>query len=120
MKRKIKFGIILFFVLLAAAAVFFAIIQPKMQEKEIRTLLDNANYCSVDSDCTILNTNLGCPFGCYNFGNKKADMSEINALWDAYQKRNSGSVCVYSCLIAPGPEEIKCVNNKCVDVRVNP
>lgn len=119
MERRIKFGLILFVVLIAAAIVFIAIIQPNMQERGIKRLLNEANYCAVDSDCAVLNTNLGCPFGCYNLGNKDADVTQINALWEAYQKsrEKSGSFCIYSCIVPPEPQEIKCINNKCVDAR---
>lgn len=119
MERRIKFGLILFIVSLAAAIVFVAIIQPGMQEREIKRLLNEANYCAVDSDCAVLNTPLECPFGCYNLGNKDANLTRINTLWEEYQKsrEKSGSFCVYSCITSPEPWEIKCINNKCVDTR---
>ncbi len=119
MDRRIKFGLILFVVLLVAAIVFFGIVQPGMQEREIKRLLNEANYCAIDSDCIVLDTNFGCPFGCHNLGNRNADLTRINTLWEAYQKsrEKSGSFCVYSCITSPEPWEIKCVNNKCVDAR---
>lgn len=119
MERKNKVVLISFVVLLAAALIFFEYIQPIMQEREIKRLLDEANYCSSDADCTILDTNFGCPFDCYNLGNKNANLTKVMASWEAYQesRRKSGSFCIYGCIEPPRPEEIKCVNNTCVDAR---
>lgn len=117
MERKIKLGLILLVVLIGTASALYGISRSGAQEREINRLLDEANYCNVDSDCAVLNTTVGCPFGCYNLGNKDADITKIDSLWEAYQKQRSGTFCVYSCIISPTPEEIKCVNSKCVDTR---
>ncbi len=116
MERKIKLILILSVMLIAAALIFSEYIQPAMQEREIKRLLEEANYCAADSDCAVLDTNFGCPFGCFNLGNKNADLTGVKALWEAWQK-NPSTICIYSCLESPKPEEIKCTNDKCVDTR---
>ena len=119
MERKIKFMLILLLILLIASPILFNTLQTNKQEKDIKRLLNASNYCIGDSDCMILNLTLGCPFGCYNLGNKDTNTTKINVLWEQYQKnrQKNGIICVYSCIEPPKAHEIKCVNNKCIDIR---
>ena len=84
-------------------------------ENDINALLDQANYCNMDSDC-VVSTGFQCPFGCYNLVNKNSDLTEIKELEDRYYNKDC-TLCVYSCIFPPNQEEIKCKDNKCVDVR---
>ena len=119
MERKIKFMLILLLILLIASPMVFNTLQTNKQEKDIKGLLDASNYCTDDSDCMILNMTLGCPFGCYNLGNKDTNTAKIKALWEQYQinSQKSGIICVYDCIEPPKAHDIKCVNNKCIDSR---
>jgi hypothetical protein len=80
---------------------------------EIKNLLDQANNCQKGSDCKVIS--LGCPFGCHNLVNQNSDTSNISLAGNKY-KENCG-FCEYRCTIDPKPQEIKCRNNKCIDIR---
>lgn len=78
-----------------------------VSESAIKSEIENANYCSADSDCTI--ALFGCPFGCGSYVNKNADINHIKFLVAAYKSTNFG--CMYDCMSPPFPV---CSNSKCV------
>ena len=41
---------------------------PKIKESNLKSAIEKANYCEVDSDC--VDAGEKCPFGCYNYVNK--------------------------------------------------
>ncbi len=83
--------------------------------KEINGMLTEANYCQSDTDCHKIN--LACPFGCYNLVNINTDTNAIGQANREFQD-NCGN-CLYKCSRNPEMEEIKCRNNKCIDIRFN-
>ncbi len=89
---------------------------PKVLEQQIKNALSNANYCAADDNCIVADIDAGCPFGCYNLVSANADLSWIKAGIDKYNKIGANK-CIYDCDRAPSTKEIKCVKNKCVDVR---
>ena len=79
---------------------------------EIRSNIEDANYCEIDSDCkTLVLGGTYIDFGCYHFINDEIDESFF------YDKmRDYAMQCVEiinEC--APAPDA-KCVSNKCVYV----
>jgi len=87
-------------------------------ETQIKDLIDQANYCDNDSDCTFGGTEfILCPFGCYVLVNKDVDLNEIERGVKQYSEDCGG--CVYECPYDPAPDDIKCINNKCTDIRFN-
>lgn len=81
-------------------------------EKEIKNLLEEANYCENDFDCAF-EWGYYCPFGCYKFFNKKADLQEIDDKVKIFRE-NECNFCEYECIEFC---DVKCVNNKCVGVK---
>jgi len=79
--------------------------------RDIKTLLEDMNYCQEDSDCAY-GPGYGCPFGCYSIYNKNADLGCIKKLVENYSKECE--VCEYGCLPAP---ELQCIDKKCVDLK---
>ena len=82
----------------------------KLKEQTF-TLLDQGNYCDVDSDCMVESGGL-CPFGCYYLVNKNADLIKIDEALRKFSK--DCFYCVYEYMEAPTAEEIKCTDHKCV------
>ncbi len=83
-------------------------------EEQIKEKIEQANYCDEDSDCIIINK-IVCPFGCYFLFNKNVDVTEI---WEDFEKYSQNCPkCVFDCMVTPQVEDIKCKNNKCVDIR---
>lgn len=76
-----------------------------------KELLEKANFCNVDSDCTI-STEFSCPFGCFKLLNKNADLSRFRNIVELY--KNKCRECIYECPLIPTLENIQCKNNKCV------
>lgn len=81
-------------------------------EKEIKNLLEEANYCKNDSDCTF-ESKYYCPFGCYQFYNKNADLTEIDDKVKILRENNC-NFCKYKCIKI---YDVKCIDNKCVGSR---
>ncbi len=125
MKRKIAAVVtlsVVLIILLAAIIIFNNLYFADCDnlKNEAKSLLKKANYCSADSDC-ILSAGLSCPFGCYNLINKNADITVIKEVAERYfecQKR-LGLTCIelLNCMPPPAQEQIKCINNKCIDSR---
>ncbi len=83
--RKLVFIPFFIFVFFSAASAFSA-----NNEDDIKYKIKAANYCSSDSDCVI--ESFGCPFGCYNYVNKKESTNIKSAIKDFEGKR-----CMYKC-----------------------
>lgn len=105
-------------ILLAVILVFSGSFFPNCDslENQVKDLLEEANYCSADSGC--IANGLGCPFGCYNLVNKNADFEKIRWVAENYFNCLKGKICEYICISPPKQEQIKCINNKCVDIRL--
>jgi hypothetical protein len=84
-------------------------------ENELDEMLSSANHCKKDSDCKKIN--LGCPFGCYNLVNIDANTSDIAMAYSEFE--TNCNKCYFDCDRDPTPNEIKCINNSCVDTRYN-
>ena len=76
--------------------------------------------CQKDADCSLLDLDLGCPFGCTNLVSKASkaspDYAELKKLGRKYHEGQC-SRCDYDCLGNPKPEQIKCSSGTCVDSR---
>jgi len=82
----------------------------KAMYQEIESDLAQANYCSQDSDCEVLE--LGghlIKFGCYHFVNKDTDREAIYEKMHAYYDKCEQMI--NDCDRSPNPV---CRNNKCV------
>lgn len=80
---------------------------------EIENDLDKANYCQIDSDCSVIVlTGSYIDFGCYHFINKDVDQKQFFTKMDAYEQKCSEKI--NEC--APAPN-VKCVSSKCVYVQ---
>jgi len=89
-------------------------------EVVINSAIDETRTCNSSSDCFVdESTYLGCPFGCRlirNNGYKNEE--QISLIKEQIKQYNEKcSLCKYKCDVAPVPEDIECVNNKCVDNR---
>ena len=83
-------------------------------KSQINSMLDKANYCSADSDC-VSTTEFSC---CSILVNKNADLEKTKEGIDKYGN-DFFSLCPYVlCLTPPEKDEIQCVDNKCVDLRL--
>ena len=80
---------------------------------QIYDLLDEANYCQIDNDC-LVHDDLICPFGCWRFINKNANLTAIKQSVEKYTK-NCGPGCLYDCFKGD-LNEIKCIDNECQEV----
>ena len=76
--------------------------EDNLTEEEIEARIEQANYCTVASDCVDIGGK--CPFGCYILVNV-AEADEIEKLVDEYH-----SNCMYSCMAIAG---IECTAGKC-------
>lgn len=103
MHKKIIIGSIVFILIAILIGFFFA--SPKIKESNIKTAINNANYCDVDSDC--VDAGGKCPFGCYVYVNKN-EVDTISKLIQSYD-----SQCVYGCVTEP---EVVCKNNTCTPI----
>lgn len=116
MKTKILI-ILIILICLGTGGIFVYrnIITPEIDcdklEEQIFSLLKQANYCDVDSDCMVEGGGL-CPFGCYHLVNKNADFSKIDESMEKFSK--SCFYCEYECMEAPTVDEVKCRDHKCV------
>lgn len=85
-------------------------------KKDVNEEIEKANYCDEDSDCVALSPDfLICPFGCYLLLNKNADITQIQNGIKNYGK--NCPLCKYRCSYIPSSSDIKCTNNKCLDIR---
>ncbi|MFH0951780.1 MAG: hypothetical protein V1838_01175 [Patescibacteria group bacterium] len=87
-----------------------------VMENIIQGHLAAANYCQQDSDCVML-AKYWCPFGCYNLLNKEVDTGQIDK--EVQQYDEACLRCVYDCMTPPEMADIKCIKEKCVDIRFN-
>jgi hypothetical protein len=78
--------------------------------REIKGLLEEANYCEREDDCRIYNEGI-CPSGCYYLYNKDYDF--LKALERIKEYRESCELCDYDCP-SVDIEMIRCVDRKCV------
>ena len=116
MEKKHIFLIIIAIVVVAGTGLF--LLNNSSESKcndmydKIRSAIEDANYCEVDSDCkTLILGGTYIDFGCYHFINSDIDESIF------YEKmRDYADQCVEIInLCAPAPDA-KCVSNKCVYV----
>ena len=103
MKKQFSIGIIIFILFALIISVFLAF--PKIKESSIKSEIEKANYCNVDSDC--LDAGGKCPFGCWVYVNKN-EVNRISELIDSYNSK-----CIYSCVSCP---TAICENNKCKEI----
>jgi len=78
------------------------------EEESIRTLLEAANHCEVDSDCAVVTS--VCPFDCYALTHR-SQSGVIAAMLQDYQNR---STCTNSCVPVP---HVACQAQRCVFAR---
>lgn len=103
MNKKVIFGIIILVVLIIITSIF--LVFSKSEESNIKSAIEKANYCEIDSDC--VDAGGKCPFGCYVYVNKN-EAEQISKLIQSYDSK-----CVYGCASKP---EVVCKNNKCKEV----
>jgi hypothetical protein len=98
-----KIIILILAVLIIITSIF--LIFPKIQESNIRTSIEKANYCEIDSDC--IDAGGKCPFGCFVYVNKN-EVEKISNLIQSYDSK-----CIYGCVLE---SNVKCENNKCIEI----
>jgi len=103
MNKKITIGIIILAILIIVIITFLSF--PKIKESNIKSAIEKANYCEVDSDC--VDAGGKCPFGCYVYVNKN-EVEQISKLIESYDSR-----CIYSCVSL---SEVVCENNRCKEI----
>lgn len=109
------FGIFVLIILFSACST--AELSCEQIETEMKNSLNEANYCEIDSDCTILELSFEYnKIGCFHLGNKKIKLHPFEKLGNKYRENDClikiSEFCTY-----PSLEEIKCVEGKCVDTR---
>jgi hypothetical protein len=102
MKRYIRLLILVVAILALGYAITEEVV-PRLTQQWITHQIDEANYCSVASDC--VDAGGKCPFGCYNYVNA-VEVERISALLDNYE-----SECVYGCVRCP---QAACIDGSCV------
>lgn len=103
MNKKIIIGIIILIIMIIAVSIFLAL--PKIKELKIKSAIEEANYCEVDSDC--VDAGGKCPFGCYVYVNKN-EVDKISKLIQSYDSK-----CIYGCVSS---STVVCENRKCKEV----
>jgi hypothetical protein len=103
MNKKIVIGLIIFIMIVLVVSIFWAF--PKIKESNIKSAIEKANYCEIDSDC--VDAGGKCPFGCYAYVNKN-EVEKISQLIQSYDSK-----CVYGCVSCPTSI---CENKKCEEV----
>lgn len=103
MNKKIK--ILIAIMIIALTIIITITSSPKIKESRIKSSIQEANYCEVDSDCVDVGGK--CPFGCYIYVNKN-ETEKISKLINSYE-----SECIYDCLYCPS---VSCENNKCKEI----
>ena len=101
--NKIIIGIFIFSVAMIGVGIFLAF--PDIKESQVKSTIEEANYCEVDSDC--VDAGGKCPFGCYVYVNKN-EVEQISKLIQSFDSK-----CIYSCV---SPPEVICKNNKCKEI----
>lgn len=84
----------------------------KELENEIDSLIEEANFCTNDNDCIVVQNGI-CPFECYNLSNKNISRSEIIDKIANYIF--SCKLCSYTCSTPPANSSLECINNKCIE-----
>lgn len=81
-----------------------------LSESQISAEIEKANYCSADSDCTVVY--FGCPFGCGSYVNKNS-ADYLKKLVTDYQSTHLQ--CEYKCMMLylPMCKEGMCVEKIC-------
>ena len=102
MKPHASYVFLILLMLLFLAGLWAFFFNPS-QEQRILAAIEQANYCTVKSDCVQVDSQ--CPFGCYVFVNKGA-ADRIEGMIQQFD-----STCDYSCLEL---ESYDCVQGKCV------
>ncbi|SRR6056297_2214291 len=103
MKNKNIIGIIILVIVIIAVSIFLAL--PKIKELKIKSAIEEANYCEIDSDC--VDAGGKCPFGCYIYINKN-EVDKISQLIQSYNSK-----CIYGCVSS---STVVCKNKKCKEV----
>lgn len=80
--------------------------------KQIKKLAEQVNYCKIDPDCAISD---GFMVTCSYLVNKKSDLTKIENISKKYFENCDAPA--FDCL-GPKQENIKCKNNKCVDISI--
>ncbi len=90
--------------------------------KNIDKKIDNeANYCNVDSDCTVsadstyITTSINC-FSCFYIINKNVDLSEIKSDISVLRQHCGCFTDLANCISPPDTESLKCIEGKCRDI----
>lgn len=84
-------------------------------KEEIKSMLYEVNHCAADTDC-VMEWRYDCPFGCYMLYNKDADLGLIDQKVRTFTEEEC-ETCEYQCVIPPEQEEIRCIDNRCEDIR---
>ena len=116
MNKKLIYGLLIFLVIIIVVAFIISNrYNCEFSRRQIQSSIDDMNCCEVPSDCKTYDL-YTCPFGCSILINKDADPSKEDKRIDRYTSRCEK--CVYDCPPPPNPEEMDCIENKCVDTRV--
>lgn len=91
--------------ILGVLVIGLVVIFSNTNESDIKSAIEKANYCEIDSDC--IDAGGKCPFGCYNYVNKN-EVNQISKLLKSYNSK-----CIYGCV---SPPTAICENNKCKEV----
>ena len=118
MNKRLKISLIISATVVGLAIVLLVLIKYDIifvncdkMKKQTETMLNKANYCEKDSDCTAL-TGPDCLIDCYKFINKKVNPDATRKKVEKYSQR-CGERCLYKCATIPKAEDIACENKKC-------
>jgi len=98
MEKKILIGALLTLIILFGVYIYRSPSSPQCEEldKNMRKLVEDANYCSVDSDCMIKLAGFERPFGCYDLFNKNVDLKTLETQVNAYVNKCYDSTSEHS------------------------
>jgi hypothetical protein len=90
----------------------------KYYGESLRLVLDKANYCSKDEDCTYTEEYYRCSVtGCQSLVNKGANLTSADDAAGKYDAGCEPATCNMMCPRPPTPSEVRCVDGVCADVR---
>lgn len=94
---------LLIITLFLSALLYFFGGSRHVEEKNIASAIQEANYCETKNDCAMASVS-ACPFGCYILVNQ-SKVEQIQRRIAGYESR-----CEYSCIAIKG---IDCISGKC-------
>ncbi|MFW0870964.1 MAG: hypothetical protein ACKKL4_00710 [Patescibacteria group bacterium] len=101
-----KIVLIFIAILIIGISSFFIFSEPTNPTRaNIISAIEEANYCTFDTDCVVLESK--CPFDCYVYVHSN-EAERISKLIESFESR-----CAYGCV---APPEVVCIDSRCTGI----